>query len=84
MKRKESDCAIRCESYYGPVFGYQSTHDIYIYDYCNERDNCFIDNDGTNGYECHPQYKKSLFVNTAGPDKENKFSVLDYEVFAYY
>ncbi len=81
MKRKESDCAIECESYYGPVFGYQSTHDIYIDDNCNEEDNCSINNDDTNGYECHPQYRKSLFVNTAGVDEENKFSVLDYEVF---
>ena len=81
MKRKESKYAIKCKSYCGPVFGYQSTHDIYIGDYCNERDNCSINNDGTNGYECHPQYRKSLFVNTAGVDEENKFSVLDYEVF---
>ncbi len=81
MKRKESKYAIRCNPCYGPVFGYQSTHDINIGHYCNEEDSCSINNDGTNGYECHPQYRKSLFVNTAGVDEENKFSVLDYEVF---
>ena len=81
MKRKESKYAIYCDSYRGPIFGYQSTRDIYIGNYCNKEDSCFIDNDGTRAYECHPQYKKSLFVNTAGVDEENKFSVLDYEVF---
>ena len=81
MKREEKKYAIECESYYGPVFGYQSTHDICIDDKCNEEDNCSINNDDTNGYECHPQYRKSLFVNTAGVDEENKFRVLDYEVF---
>ena len=40
-----------------------------------------INNDDTNGYECDPDYKCSLFVNTAGPDDTNYFSVLDYEVF---
>ena len=81
MKRKESKYAIRINPCYGPVFGYQSTHDISIHNNCNERDSCFINNDDTNGYECHPQYRKSLFVNTAGVDEENKFRVLDYEVF---
>ncbi len=42
-----------------------------------------ISNDGTHGYECHPEYKSSLFVNTAGPDEENYFSVLDYEVYTH-
>ena len=81
MKRKESKYAIKCEFYCGPIFGYQSTHDIYIDDNCNKKDNCSINNDDTNGYECHPEYKSSLFVDTAGPDEENKFRVLDYEVF---
>lgn len=40
-------------------------------------------NDGIHGYECHPEYKFSLFVNTAGPNKENLFSVLDYEVYTH-
>ena len=77
MKREESEYAIMCHPEDCPIFG----GDICIGDDCNERDSCFIDNDGTNGYECHPQYKRSLFVNTAGVDEENKFSVLDYEVF---
>ena len=41
----------------------------------------FIQNDGKGGYECHPEYKSSLFVNTAGPNEKNCFSVLDYEVY---
>ena len=77
MKREESRDALYCDSYCGPIFG----DDIYIEDKCNEEDSCSIHNDGTYGYECHPQYKSSLFVKTAGPDERNKFRVLDYEVF---
>ena len=97
LKREESDCAIGCFSYYkeyeGPIFGNRhrekndiytniiDINDIYIGDLCNEERQCYIHNDGTGGYECHPQYKKSLFVGTAGPDEKNYFSVLDYEVY---
>ncbi len=77
-KRRESDRAINC--YYGPSFG---DDDISISVNCNEN-SCSINNDGTHGYECHPQYKSSLFVNTAGPDERNSFSVLDYEVYYNY
>ena len=55
--------------------------DIYINENCNSSNNCSTNNDGTKGYECHPQYKKSLFVNTDGPDNRNAFNVLDYEVY---
>ncbi len=78
MKREESEYAIECHPDHGPIFG--------IFDICldyqiNKENNCFIHNDGTNEYECHPEYKSSLFVNTAGPDEDNNFSVLDYEVY---
>ncbi len=63
---------------FSPVFG----NDIFIKDNCNRDNSCYIENDGTKGYEYHPQYKCSLFVNTAGPDNTNHFSVLDYEVFS--
>ena len=72
-KREESKYAIECDRYYGPIFG---DCDICINDNCNERDRCLIYNDGTNGYECNPEHRISLFVN------ENTFSVLDYEVFS--
>ena len=78
MKRKESKYAIKCSPKCGPIFG---DYKIYINDNCNRRNSCFINNDGTRGYECHPEYKSSLFVNSAGTDEENKFFVLDYEVF---
>ena len=81
MNRKESDCAIICDTYCGPVFG---NCDIYIRDNCNKENSCYITNNGTNGYGCHPEYKSSLFVNTAGPDGRNWLSVLDYEVYTYY
>ena len=80
MKREESRWAIRCDSECGPIFG---CSDIYISDHCNRESSCSIDNDGTNGYECHSVYKKSLFVNTAGPDVKNLFTVLDYEVYTH-
>ena len=84
MKRKESKYAIYCDPEYGPIFRNGNGSDIYISDNCNEENSCFIDNDGEGGYECHPQYKESLFVNTAGPDEENKLAVLDYEVYTSY
>ncbi len=70
MKREGSRYAIECCPIDGPIF-----YDIYINYKCNKENSCFIYNDGTRGYECHPQYKSLLFV-----DKDN-FSVLDYEVF---
>ena len=79
MKRKESDCAIICVPTFGPIFGY----DICIGKNCNEKHNGLIENNGTNGYACHPIYKKSLFVDTAGVDEDNYFSVLDYEVYTH-
>ena len=81
MKRKESDCAIECNPKYGPRFGDNWAYDISIGDKCNKENSCRIENDGKKGYGCHPQYKSSLFVDTDGPDEENRFTVLDYEVF---
>ena len=87
MKRKESKWAIGCYSEYGPVFSTCALNrddDIIIVDKCNEEDSCFIKNDGNSGYECHQDHKSSLFVNTAGPNERNYFSVLDYEVYTQY
>ena len=81
MKRKESDYAISCYSEYGPVFGNESDADICIGRKCNKENNCFIYKNDSFGYECNNEYKISLYVNTAGPDVTNCFSVLDYEVF---
>ncbi len=87
MKRKESDRAIKCDYDCGPLFGiHPYTYDSYYYDIyignkCNEEDSCYIHNNGAGGYEYNPQYKSSLFVNTARADEKNWFSVLDYEVY---
>ena len=81
MKREKSNKAISCYPDDGPIFGNCDGSDISIGNYCNRENACIINNDGTRGYECHPEYKKSLFVNTAGPDDLNRFSLLDYEVF---
>ncbi len=61
----------------GPQFG----DDIIIKEYCFDKKYCTIDNNGFNNYECHPQYKSSLYVNSAGPDETNHFNILDYEVY---
>ncbi len=82
MKRKESKYAIECYPNYGPEFGNSNGSDICIRNNCNEEDSCSIDNDGTRAYECHPEYKSSLFVNTNKPNNIFQyFSVLDYEVY---
>ena len=81
MKRKEGVHAIDCNSYYGPRFHSQGACDLCIDDNCHNENKNYICNDGTHGYECHPEYKSSLFVNTAGPEDDNNFYVLDYEVF---
>ncbi len=82
LKREESNCAIYCDFDDGPIFsGDEWSSDIRICDICNTENICSIHNDGRRGYECHPQYKRSLFVNSAEPDEKNLFSVLDYEVF---
>ncbi len=78
MKRKESNRAIICNSISGPLFH----ADVCIHLF-NNLNNTFINNDGTHAYECHSEYKSSLFVNTAGPNETNKFSVLDYEVYTH-
>ena len=82
MKRKESSSAIKCIPEYGPIFGNDYDSDIRIGDKCNTENSCRINNDGIRGYEYDHKYKMSLFVNTAGTNEENKFSVLDYEVFS--
>ena len=78
MKRKESRYAIGCIPEYGPIFD-----DDILMSYLKYSRVCSICNDGTHAYECHPEYKSSLFVNTAGPDEENNFSLLDYEVYTH-
>ena len=84
MKRKESKYAIKCIPNDGPIFGNNRiTQDISIHNNCNKKDSCYIHNDGKHGYECHHEYKKSLFVNTAEPNNRNYFSVLDYEVYTH-
>ena len=79
MKKEESEYAIFCIPNNGPIFG---DFVLCIDDIITEENRYYIGNNGEGGYECHPEYKSSLFVNTAGPNEENLFSVLDYEVFS--
>ena len=79
--------SIICPSNYGPSFGFLSDyfgtileeHGMIVTSYCNLDDRNQID------LYCvwHPKYRNSLFVNTAGPDETNWFTVLDYEVFTH-
>ena len=78
MKREESKNALLCTHLFGPCFGKMGLCVSYE---CNKSDN-YVTTDVTKSYECHPEYRNSLFVNTAGPDEDNKFIALDYEVFA--
>ena len=80
FKSKNEKCVIYCNPKYGPLF---SDRSIEIGDNCNREYSCSTENNGKGRYECNPEYKSSLFVNTAGPNEENEFSVLDYEVFTY-
>ncbi len=83
LKRKESDNAIYCNPGYGPLFG-KRISDIHINNECYKENSCWITcNDKDSVYEYHPEYKSTLFVNTAGPDNINRFSVLDYEVYEF-
>ena len=78
MKREESEYAIKCDPYYGPTF---SLNDICIGDNCNKNGGWTCYGNSDSSYECNNSLKQSLFVNTAGPDERNKFSLLDYEVY---
>ena len=80
MKKENSATTISCCPNCGPIFG-NGNSDICIANDCNEEGSCFINNNNTRGYECHPEYKSSLYVNTSDPDYSNSFSVLDYEVY---
>ena len=80
MKSEESNCAITCNPGYGPIFG--SGCDIGIRDNCNKNGGWTCYGNSDSSYECNNSLKQSLFVNTAGPNEQNDFSVLDYEVFS--
>ena len=79
MKRKESICAIVGSPLSGPIFG----DDIIFLEQIFKENSYYIHNNGEGTYECHPEHRSSLFVNTAGPDEENYCSVLDYEVYTH-
>ena len=80
MKKKYRYRAIACYPGYGPIFG--SGRDKGICDNCNKNGGwtCYGNRDSS--YECNNSLKQSLFVNTAGPNEQNDFSVLDYELYS--
>ena len=77
MKKETLHCGkfvISSQIDFGPIFG---KIDLYIKD-----SHCMIKNNGTSTYDCHPQYKESLYF---GSKKElygeYECDILDYEVF---
>ena len=82
MKKKESQHAILCSRASGPLFG-TDRGDIVIGNNCTQENSCWISPPYYFQYECHPEYKSSLFVNTNMPNHTNEFSVLDYEVYSF-
>ena len=76
---KDSYRAIECNPGYGPIFGC----DICIRDNCNKNGGWTCYGNSYSSYECNNSLKQSLFVNTAGPDYINYFTVLDYEVYTH-
>ena len=81
MKREDRHRAIECHPRTGPIFG--SGRDICIRDNCNKNGGWTCYGDSYSSYECNNSLKQSLFVNTAGPNEKNDFSVLDYEVYTH-
>ena len=77
-KKKTSKHAFFNDEHFGPIFGEK---EIVISDKCNEGNSCEININEDSAYECHPEYKSSLFVNTNGPNEPNKFSVYEMEVY---
>ena len=80
MKREDRHRAIECNPRTGPLFG--PRRDIGIRDNCNKNGGWTCYGNSDSSYECNNSLKQSLFVNTAGPNEQNDFSVLDYEVFS--
>ena len=83
MKRKNSRVAIYCDFCWGPYFLDIAMKSGGVFLNKEKKSDCYIHNNGKGSYECHPEYKSSLFVNIAGPDEDNDFTVLDYEVYTH-
>ena len=77
-KKKTSKHAFFNDEHFGPIFGEK---EIVISDECNKENSCEININEDSAYECHPEYKSSLFVNTNGPNEPNKFTVYDMEIY---
>ena len=80
--KKETSSAIYCDFCWGPYFLDIAMKSGGVSLNKEKKSDYYIDNNGKGSYECHPEYKSSLYVNTGGPDETNFFSLLDFEVFA--
>ena len=82
-KTEDYECALFCYPFFGPSFYGYGDCEITIDYKWNEENSCSISSEDVPQYAYPSKYKKSLFVNTAGPDEDNYFTVLDYEVFTH-
>ena len=82
MKKNGSNSVIYCNPNFGPQFG-NGSPDIFIVDNCYDENSCLINESSRLQYDCHSDYKSSLYVGSNGPDNTNWFTVLDYEVYSF-
>ena len=78
MKKNDTHTAIYCHPNYGPFFW----EDVLVISDKGDKEKCWTNNN-CRSYECDPEYKRSLFVNTSSSNHTNDFNILDYEVFAH-
>ncbi len=79
MKRKDCFEAIKCNPFYGPLFG--NGFAICIRNNCNKEKSCSISSSNNSGYMCDLSFNPSMFVSTNTTEGDALFSVLDYEVY---
>ena len=82
MKLETSECTLKCEDFNGPTFC-SSGHSDLLISGSNEKVNCILANNGTNGFECHPEYKVELYaeIYQSSNELDATLPVLDYEVY---
>ena len=76
--QREKNIAIRCNPYYGPIFGDRQNCLFQIGSYCNRQYGCYVSTERNDPYEIHSRYQFSSFLNST---PKNWFTILEYEVY---
>lgn len=71
---------ITCNKNKGPIFG-RENYNLFIDDNCNLDITSYIGETNTFEYTINNDYGSSIFVNSNKPNKQNYFSILDYEIY---